>query len=150
MRETSESCERIASRSGSYPRNSLAQPAVPGCGLPVPQSHALHGARRTVAECWKNRASRLRGEGWDAPSATERYIGQERQAKASGVPPLANVNGELFSTDGEKSEVQNEFFASVFTGSQDSCISHIPEPCIPKPKGGNWGSKPPQPPPSPL
>ena len=48
-----------------------------------------------------------------------RYIGQKRQAKAS-VPPLVNVKGELASTDEEKAEVLNEFFTSVFTGSQDS------------------------------
>ena len=65
-----------------------------------------------------------------------RYIGQKRQVKAS-VPPLVNVKGKLASMDEEKAEVLNEFFALVFTGSQDSNISHIPEPCIPKPLGGN-------------
>ena len=69
-----------------------------------------------------------------------RCIGRERQAKAS-APPLASVKGELASTGGEKAEVLNEFFALVFTGSQDSNISHIPEPCIPKPLGGDQGSK---------
>ena len=58
-----------------------------------------------------------------------RYIRQKRQAKAS-VPPLVNVKGELASTDEDKAEVLNEFFASVFTGSQDSSISHVPELCI--------------------
>ena len=57
-----------------------------------------------------------------------RYIGQKRKAKAS-VPPLVNVKGELASTDEEKAEVLNEFSASVFTGGQDSSISHVPEPC---------------------
>ena len=59
-----------------------------------------------------------------------RYIGPKRQAKMS-VPPLVSVKGELASTDKEKAEVLNEFLALVFTGSQDSNISHIPEPCIP-------------------
>ena len=59
-----------------------------------------------------------------------RYIGQKRQAKAS-VSPLGNVKGELASMDKEKAEVLNEYFASVFTGGQDSNISQIPEPCIP-------------------
>ena len=41
----------------------------------------------------------------------------------------------------EKVEVLNELFASVFTGSQDSLISHIPESHILEPVGGSWGSK---------
>ena len=72
-----------------------------------------------------------------------RYIGQKRQAKMS-VPLLLNVKGELASTDEEKAEVLNEFFASVFTGSQDSNISHVPEPCILQTLGEGWGSKSPQ------
>jgi len=69
-----------------------------------------------------------------------RYIGQKRQTKVT-VPPLVNIKGELASTDEEKAEVLNEFFASVFTGSQDSNISHVPEPCIPKPPAGDRGRK---------
>ena len=66
-----------------------------------------------------------------------RYIGQKRQAEES-IPPM--LNEELATTDMEKVEVVNEFFASVFTGSQDS---HIPEPHSPEPEplGGKWGSK---------
>jgi len=63
-----------------------------------------------------------------------RYIAQKRQAKAS-VPPLENVKAELASTDMEKAEVLNDFFASDFTGSQDSSILYIPEPHIPKSLG---------------
>jgi len=74
-----------------------------------------------------------------------RCLGRERQAKASAYPE-ANVKGELASPGGEKVEVRNEFFASVFSGSQDSCISHVPEPCTPQPLGGDWGSKSPPPP----
>ena len=54
----------------------------------------------------------------------------ERQALES-ILPLINEKGELATTDMEKAEVLNEFFASVFTGSQDS---HIPEPHIPAPE----------------
>ena len=63
-----------------------------------------------------------------------RYTGQKRQAK-TGAPSLVNLKGELASTDKEKAEVLNEFFASVFTGGQDSSLSHVPEPCTSKPPG---------------
>ena len=67
------------------------------------------------------------------------YIGQKRQAK-TGVPSLVNLKGELASMDEEKAEGLNEFFASVFTGGQDSSLSHVSEPCTPKPLGGDqWG-----------
>ena len=69
-----------------------------------------------------------------------RYIGQKRQAKES-ISPLVHDKEELVMTDIEKTEVLNEFFALVFTGSQDSCISHIAEDHIPEPLGGNRGSK---------
>lgn len=64
-----------------------------------------------------------------------RNIGQERQAKES-VSPLVNEKGEMVATDMEKAEILNEFFTLVFTGSQASHISHIPE--LP---GRSWGSK---------
>ncbi|KFZ51573.1 hypothetical protein N338_04103, partial [Podiceps cristatus] len=59
-----------------------------------------------------------------------RYIGQKRQAKER-VPPLVNEKGELAATDAEKAEVQNQFSASVFSGSQDSPNSQVPEPWSP-------------------
>lgn len=68
------------------------------------------------------------------------YIGQKRQATES-KPPLANEKGELATTDMEKDEVLNEFFASVFIGIQDSFISHVPEAHIPGPLGRKWESK---------
>ena len=42
------------------------------------------------------------------------------------VPPLINEKGELATTGMEKAEVLNEFFALIFTGSQDSCLACIP------------------------
>ena len=69
-----------------------------------------------------------------------RYIGQKRQAK-TGVPSLVNLKGELASMDKGKAGVMNEFFASVFTGGQDSSLSHAPEPCTPKPPGGDHGGR---------
>lgn len=44
--------------------------------------------------------------------------------------------GKLAATDTEKAEVLSEFFASVFTVSQASLDSHIPEALA-----GDWGSK---------
>ena len=70
-----------------------------------------------------------------------RYVGQKRHAKES-VLPLINEKGELAKIDIEEAEVPSEFFVSVFTGRQDSHISHVPKhrlskPHIPKPLGGN-------------
>ncbi|KAK4818984.1 hypothetical protein QYF61_022651 [Mycteria americana] len=49
------------------------------------------------------------------------YINQKRKVKES-VSPLMNKNGDLISTDEEKAEVLNNFFASVFSGN------HSPHP----------------------
>jgi len=46
-----------------------------------------------------------------------RYISRRRQAKKS-VSPLINEGGEQASSDMEKAEVLNKFFALVFTGVQ--------------------------------
>ena len=55
-----------------------------------------------------------------------RYIDQKRQAEEV-VPPLINEREELASTDMEKAEVLNEFFASVFSDSQEFHASLVPE-----------------------
>ncbi|KFQ99133.1 hypothetical protein Y956_03969, partial [Nipponia nippon] len=44
-----------------------------------------------------------------------RYVIQKRKVKES-VPPLMSKTGKLVTTDEEKAEVLNNFFASVFTG----------------------------------
>jgi len=41
----------------------------------------------------------------------------------------------------EKAKVLNEFFASVFTGSQDCNTFHIPELHSLEPPAENWGNK---------
>ena len=64
-----------------------------------------------------------------------RYIGHKRKTKES-VPPLKNEDGELVTTNVEEAEVLNNFFASVFTGSQDFHISQDSEPL-----GRGWGSR---------
>ena len=58
-----------------------------------------------------------------------------------GVASLVNLKGELVSMDEEKAEVLNELFALVFTGGQDSSLSHVPEPCTPKPPGEDQEGK---------
>lgn len=54
-----------------------------------------------------------------------RYIGEKRKAKEC-VPPLRNDKEKLTTTDIEKAEILKKFFSSVFTGSKNSHISHIP------------------------
>ncbi|KFQ62499.1 hypothetical protein N334_03741, partial [Pelecanus crispus] len=56
-----------------------------------------------------------------------RYINQKRKVKES-IPPLMNKKGELVSTDEEKAEVLNNFFASVFTGNLSPHPSQIDGP----------------------
>ena len=45
-----------------------------------------------------------------------RCVSQKKEVKES-VPPLMSKNYKLASTDEEKAEVLNNFFASVFTGN---------------------------------
>ncbi|KFM11756.1 hypothetical protein AS27_15251, partial [Aptenodytes forsteri] len=45
-----------------------------------------------------------------------RYVSQKRKAKET-VPPLMSKTGKLVTTDEEKAEVLNNFFASVFTAT---------------------------------
>ncbi|PKU31777.1 hypothetical protein llap_17920 [Limosa lapponica baueri] len=45
-----------------------------------------------------------------------RYVSQKRKVKES-VPTLMNMTSKLVTTDEEKAEVLNNFFASVFTGN---------------------------------
>lgn len=52
------------------------------------------------------------------------------------VPPLMKEKGELLTTDTEKYEAFNKFFASFFTGSQIFSVSQGPEPL-----GRCWGSR---------
>ena len=56
-----------------------------------------------------------------------RYFGQKRKIKEN-VPCLVNKTGELVTTDMEKAEVLNNFFASICTGNLSSHISQVPEP----------------------
>lgn len=56
-----------------------------------------------------------------------RHADQKRKARES-VLPLIHEKGELATMGMEKTEVLNKFFASVFTSSQASHVSHIPEP----------------------
>ena len=53
-----------------------------------------------------------------------RYIGQKKQVKESVIPFIIE-KGKMASID--KAEVLSKFFASVFTGSQASHTSHVPQ-----------------------
>lgn len=65
---------------------------------------------------------------------------QKRQAKEN-VPTLIHEERKLATADMEKAEVLKKFFASVFSGSEVSSVSHNPEHCIPRHLGGGWRSK---------
>ncbi|KFR06816.1 hypothetical protein Y956_10107, partial [Nipponia nippon] len=56
-----------------------------------------------------------------------KYINQKRKVKES-VPPLMSSSGELITTDEEKAEVLNNFFASVFTGNLSPHTSRVNGP----------------------
>lgn len=59
------------------------------------------------------------------------YIAWKRKAENKGH---GKREGRMEKTEMEKSEVLNEFFASVFTGSQAFQISQVSEP-----PGEGWG-----------
>jgi len=107
--------------------------------LNVPRGQAEEGIRKAMAQMEVNLARDIKNK-----NGFYRYIGQKRQAKES-IPSLVNEKGELATTAMEKAEVLSECFASIFTGRQDSCISRVPEACIPEPLCRKWGSKFPSP-----
>lgn len=57
------------------------------------------------------------------------------KTKEKVLTPI-NKKRKKSTADLEKVKVFNKFFASLFTGSQASCASHVPEPL-----NGRWGSK---------
>ncbi|KFR01676.1 hypothetical protein Y956_12986, partial [Nipponia nippon] len=56
-----------------------------------------------------------------------RHINQKKKVKEN-VPPLMSSSGELITTDEEKAEVLNNFFASVFTGNPSPHTSRVNRP----------------------
>jgi len=56
-----------------------------------------------------------------------RYVSQKKKVKES-LTPMMNKNGDLVSTDEEKTKVLNTFFASVFTGNLSSHPSRVNGP----------------------
>ncbi|KFQ71317.1 hypothetical protein N335_05210, partial [Phaethon lepturus] len=64
-----------------------------------------------------------------------RYVSQKRKGKES-VAPLMSKTGKLVTTDEEKAEVLNDFFASVFTGNVSTHNSQMNGP-----QDRDWRSK---------
>ncbi|KAK4827405.1 hypothetical protein QYF61_017810 [Mycteria americana] len=71
------------------------------------------GVRKAKAQLELN----LAGDAKNNNKGFYTYINQKRKVKEN-VPPLMNKNGDLASTDEEKAEVLNNFFASVFSGNR--------------------------------
>ncbi|KFO06993.1 hypothetical protein N312_02671, partial [Balearica regulorum gibbericeps] len=68
----------------------------------------------------------------DNKKSFDRYVSEKRRMMEN-VGPLQNETGDLVTQDMEKTEVLNNFFASVFTGN---CLSHTAQ--IAEGKGRDW------------
>ena len=60
----------------------------------------------------------------DNPKAFSAYVNSKTKMK-SGISDIKNENGEMRSSDVDKANILNNFFASVFTKEGDSVIKAI-------------------------
>ena len=85
-----------------------------------------NAAKANVYRERKNMEKKIAEEAKDNPKSFWTYIRKQTRS-CQGVHPLVKPNGEKTTTDEEKVEIWNEFFASVFTSEDKTNIPRLPD-----------------------